>query len=200
MIQHEYELVSLSMIHGIDFSMGDDNIVVISTDTGKDMNVDGVWRPDTGYVTCVVFLTDDRLHVYCRTADADPEFMAAVADRLRSYKGKALYAFNKSTEEGNLFSLLGKNVIVEEINTTGKRWKMVSFYSMLWDRGIIAGKAIEIPDPITDPMGCITLWQKYEKEGDHELLGDLIQHTMSCVLREAVVLKHIEEIKQQVGT
>lgn len=197
MIAHQYKLKQLGEVYGVDLKLPDD-IVVVNTETGNDIMVNGTYKPETGFVTVVGYLYDDNVYLFCRTEQEDVDFYNAVDKVMDKIKGLKLFAFNKVTEEGNLFAMFGKNYSINEINTTTKRYKRDSFYQLIYDRQILKTPS-KIYDPITNPMECITIWQEYTKAKDHSKLTKLIEHGLAILIKEALILKHIEQIKKVLG-
>lgn len=187
-------IVSRLMIQNLEKEYGvslqvPESVCIINTETGNDQFIDGEWRPDKGFVTTIGFLRDMRIMVLTRSMPNDPAFDLEVKfwfDMLQAQK-YSLWAFNSTTEAGNLFAMFGMNY---EINDLKPKFpvKRDEILALLTNAGIIP----ELKKPIFQAIGkgTINAWQKFLENGDEENLHLLIDHNMGALLKEALLFNH----------
>ncbi|MCJ7768449.1 hypothetical protein MUP79_08665 [Candidatus Bathyarchaeota archaeon] len=179
---------------GIDFTLPE-FVCVINSETGNDQLIEGVWRPDKGFATCVGFFRDSRIEVFTRTAEHDPEFENELKFWLDFLKAQAheLWAFNSTTEAGNLFALFGEHYPINEIQPQRFMYRKDTMLMKLVGHGII--QSLRQPMPLLVGREPITLWEKYLKDPKTDL-NPLIEHTISNMLKEGLLYKYKDALKE----
>lgn len=173
---------------------------IITAETGTDMMVNNEWRPDKALVTVIGVAMKDKIFIFVREAETDNVFIDQVDYMLNFLKksGYRLWAWIKNTKAGNLFGLLGKHYLLNELCPVNKRWRIDSFYQALFDRNIVERPKYSIYDPIPNPMDCINTWQLYLETKDKSLLTKLMLHTHAILLKEMLIFNYREELSDKI--
>jgi hypothetical protein len=194
MIRTKRMITEYESKYGLDFTLPE-FICVVNTETGNDQFIEGMWRPDMGFATCVGFFRDMRIDVFTRTAEQDPEFDSELKFWIDFLKAQhhELWAFNCTTEAGNLFALFGEHYLINEIQPQGFMYRKDTMLYKLVGHGIIRSPKEQMP--LLVGREPIELWQRYLKDPKTDL-NPLIEHTISMMLKEALLYKHKEVLKE----
>lgn len=197
MITQEYDIKDMNRIYGQEFGVPA-GLVLVTTDTGNDMKIDGEWRPDKGLVISVAFLHDNKLEIYYRTNENNGgDFSEAIKTKLDAFErmGFDVWAWNKDTEAGNFFGMFGKHYTINEAKPIERFWKTESFVSIMLENGFVPKFKKQIRDPVTESKNCIKIWEKYVETDNHNVLTDLVEHSIASILKEALLFKNRDKIK-----
>ena len=162
--------------------------IIIDTLLSNDISLD--WDYTKGKVICVGFIYKDNVNVYLAESENDEELKTSIRKYLVLNSGADLYSFNKDMETGNFKGMWDILVHIKEIKPfRAKGWNRDRFYNEL-----ILKKQIDdvgIYDPYgSDSIRSVRDYAMYNRTGQIEYALKVVQHNISCLLKESVILNH----------
>ncbi|HII14992.1 MAG TPA: hypothetical protein HA362_01655 [Nanoarchaeota archaeon] len=165
------------------------DVPIVDIEIANDISHSHCWNYEASDITTLgVLWKNEAIIIQREKSDSIEEFRAQIRTAMDKLPNP--YAFNINMEEKGIFGFTGKHYAFQEIQPwRGKKWNKGAFFNEVIR---LIGKA---GDEINCPFGgdsyqCIPAYAN----GRYE---DIILHNLTCLLKEAYILKHGNSLKEK---
>lgn len=168
------------------------DVVLLDNELKNDLSIEN-WDYTKADITLTGFLYGKEIQIFVRErTDKIGDFKVGLIKFLANVHLKQIFAFNQSMEIGNFKGFLDLDLDINDCKPFNARgFNKEKFFNILVEKGLIP--KLNIIDPFeSHSERCITNWGLYENTGDVNYLREIIQHNISCLIKECLILKNMK--------